>query len=85
MNYTTKSRTVEAVQWDGNNDHEVISLGKGFVSIELSAADTSFKFMILKVDGVTTVSHINDWLVEEANGKLDFYSPRNFAKTFEVN
>jgi len=84
MLYHTKSRTVSAIQWDGSNDHEIISFGMGFVSIELSAADGSFKYMLLKVDGEVTVARVDDWLVRD-NGKLDFSSPRNFAREFDMS
>jgi hypothetical protein len=72
-----KPVVVEAVQWLGNNQVEIISFCKDFARI-----DVGNKLFITSLEGVMSAS-INDYIIKGVEGEFYPCKPDIFAKTYE--
>jgi hypothetical protein len=72
-----KPVVIEAVQWLGSNQVEVISFCKDFARIDIAN-----KLEIITLDGVMNAS-VNDYIIRGVNGEFYPCKPDIFMKTYE--
>lgn len=65
--YVTRPRKIEAIRWNGVNDHDVIAFAQGSLTIEQSAMNPDNKFMTLHIkwSGRTTTGYPGDYVTAE--------------------
>ena len=68
---------IEAVQWLGSNQVEVISFCKDFARIDIAN-----KLEIITLEGVMDAS-VNDYIIRGVNGEFYPCKPDIFMKTYE--
>jgi hypothetical protein len=73
-----KPVVIEAVQWLGSNQVEVISFCKDFARIDIAN-----KLEIITLEGVMDAS-VNDYIIRGVNGEFYPCKPDIFAKTYEL-
>jgi hypothetical protein len=72
-----KPVVIEAVQWLGSNQVEVISFCKDFARIDIAN-----KLEIITLEGVMNAS-VNDYIIRGVNGEFYPCKPDIFLKTYE--
>lgn len=81
--FRLKQFVVEAIQWDGNNDHEILAFGQGKISIEIPAeniTDTSFK----RLRCGDNWGKVDWWITKNENNKFKLISKKKFEKRYQV-
>ena len=73
-----KPVVIEAVQWLGSNQVEVISFCKDFARIDIAN-----KLEIITEEGIMDAS-VNDYIIRGVNGEFYPCKPDIFAKTYEL-
>ena len=69
--FVTRPRKIEAIQWTGENDHDVIAFAQGNVSVEQDATalpgDYKRKFIVLTVawSGRHVTGYVGDYVVRD--------------------
>ena len=72
-----KPVVIEAVQWLGSNQVEVISFCEDFARIDIAN-----KLEIITLEGVMNAS-VNDYIIRGVNGEFYPCKPDIFMKTYE--
>jgi hypothetical protein len=72
-----KPVVIEAVQWLGNNQDEVLAFCKNFARIDIAN-----KLEIITLEGVMNAS-VNDYIIRGVNGEFYPCKPDIFIKTYE--
>jgi len=77
--YRKKPISIEAIQWNGSNSHEIES----FIGRELWYGDQHSKILAIETLEGTMTALIGDWIICECEG--EFYPCKNsiFRKTYE--
>jgi hypothetical protein len=73
-----KPVVIEAVQWSGNNQSEILEFCKDFARVDIGN-----KLEIITLEGVMTAS-INDYIIKGINGEFYPCKPNIFAKTYDL-
>jgi hypothetical protein len=72
-----KPVVIEAVQWLGNNQDEVLAFCEDFARIDIAN-----KLEIITLEGVMNAS-VNDYIIRGVNGEFYPCKPDIFMKTYE--
>jgi len=72
-----KPVVIEAVQWLGNNQDEVLAFCEDFARIDIGN-----KLEIITLEGVMNAS-VNDYIIKGVNGEFYPCKPDIFMKTYE--
>jgi hypothetical protein len=72
-----KPVVIEAVQWSGNNQSEILEFCKDFARIDIGN-----KLEIITLQGIMNAS-VNDYIIKGVNGEFYPFKPDIFLKTYE--
>lgn len=82
--YVKKPVVVEAIQWTGLNEKQVMEfcLGKAFFGQVSDAKHTAIRMTIETLEGVMT-AQIGDFIIKGIRGEFYPYKPDIFAMTYD--
>lgn len=79
--FIKKTMVIEAVQWTGKNDHEILSfLGYNVPKDKIVTLNKPLELNTL--NGMLQVS-INDWIIKGVKGEVYPCKPDIFSETYE--
>ena len=85
MRYTKKPITIDAIQFTGENGHDIIEFvgTDNISSVTLPAGGTPHNIAIATLEGVMSVSH-GDYVIKGIKGEFYPCKPDIFEMTYEV-
>jgi hypothetical protein len=77
-----KPVVIEAVQWLGNNQDEVLAFCNSREVCDYARIDSANKLEVITLEGVMNAS-VNDYIIKGVNGEFYPCKPDIFLKTYE--
>ena len=84
MKFRKKPVVIDAVQWNGDNEAEIVELSNGERDLEFcdDFIESKPEVKIKTLEGVMT-ANLKDWIIRGVNGELYPCKPDIFEKTYE--
>ena len=77
--YKRKPFEIEAIQWNGKNEKEVLEFIKIYYYVSFDG-----DLVLVSLDGKETTVTIGDYITKDKNGVYEAYKPEEFTKKYEL-
>lgn len=81
LTFTKKPVTVEAMRWDGENEHEIAEWA-GWEEVQIKTSNPPF--LVVRTFEGTTLASVGDWIIKGTKGEFYPCKPDVMADVYET-